>query len=348
MAYQNPSAKAGEKEDIVAARRLAAAQLQPLFVESKDDKDNPAPGVFHTFGIKRIVESSPDYAKYIDELRANPHARSLCIVAASRGNKNFLPALVAEFLARPEMDEDNDWFARVYMGGLADIFAATGVGLMLPASQPGIDLARGAYNVIVHLSDEEKEKLGLYEADEAPRRQLATDLMAMIEEGSLPLTPAQQLFRWAIRKREAHQQATPRGGSGSQDREDPAAVLPQATPAAPKPEPETPKGPVIPDLSVLTGGGSAPVAPPRASRGKKVVAAVPAVPAIAPPTATPAADKPKPAPAAPTAEDEDREIIIRALEASDNVAAKATASLLRKGKMTLAEATAVAPRKGLL
>ncbi len=318
MATQNnPSAvKAGET-DVIAARREAAAKLLPLFGgKTADGKETV--GVFHAHGIAAVVGASPDHAKFVDELRSNPHAKSLAIVAAARGNKNFPPTLVAELFSRPEVDEDNDWFARVFLGGLAEIFTATGVGLMLPPTQAGLDMVRGAYNVVAHLSAEEREKLGLCEADEAPRRQLATDLMEILdEEKPAPLTPAQQLYRWAIRKWDARQE---RRSAATPAAEDAAAALPQAV--ASKPEPEAPKAPVIPDLVALTGSEPTPPATPvKAPRVKKASAA-PAAPAVALPSAPPPVEESKPTPttaagsSATSATEEDRRLLLAAISKS--------------------------------
>jgi len=326
---QNPSTKAGETE-IITARREAAAKLLPLFGGTTAD-GKEAVGVFHTHGIAAVIGSGAENKKLVDELRSNPHAKTLAVIAAARGNKNFSPALVAELFSRPEVDEDNDWFAKVFLGGLAEIFDATGVALILPPSQAGLDMVRGAYNVVSHLSEEERKKLGLCEADEAPRRQLAVDLMAILdEEKPAPLTPAQQLYRWAVRKWNARQVRRDVNAAAN----DAAAALPSATPA-PEPAP-APAGPAIPDLTALTGGD-------------KSLARVPwGVKKVAVPPAAPPAEAPKPA--APTAEDEDRALVLAAIQkAADSGDVPAKAFLKVKGeRATIAEMTAFATRKGLL
>ena len=341
----NPPAKAGETE-IIAARKEAVAKLQPLFVESKDEQGNPAPGVFHTHGgIAPVVGASADNAKFVAELRSNPHARSLAIVAAARGNKNFPAALVAEFLSGDERSpEGQKWFADVYLGGLAEIFVATGVGLVLPPTQPGIDLARAARSVFNHLTDEERKKFGV--GGKTPRRQLATDLLAIASEQAAPLTPIQQLCRWMEREMDSREER--RAEKAAADSSGDAAVaLPQASP---KPEPApAPAKPVIPDLDSLIVGGSAPAAPKAPRVAKKIAAVTPAVPVVAPLPALSAAEKLEPV-TATTAVDEDRELVLAAIrKAADggNVVAKAFLAL--KGeKVTLEEVSLfVATRKGL-
>jgi hypothetical protein len=346
MAKNGPPVKAGET-DIVAARREAAAKLLPLF-GGKDAAGNEIPGVFHTHGISAVVGASSDYKKFVDELRANSHARSLAIVAAARGNPHFPPDLVSEFLAGDEKSpEERRWFAEVYLSGLAEIFRVTGVGLMLPPNQPGIDLARAAWGVIARLSDEEKRKLGI--GEEAPRRQLATDLLAIANEQPVELTPVQRLYRWAEAEMEARAEraAERRAKRGSVQTEDLAGSLPPAAePETPKPAPAS-TGPAVPDLSALLGGGEAkpqapkPTASPKAPAGKKAAPAPPA-PAEKPEEIKPAA--PVPAVVA----DEDRELILAAIEAAGTPAAKAMLALVKAGKKTVAEAAAWAASKGLL
>jgi hypothetical protein len=322
VSNQNPSAKAGET-DIITARREAAAKLLPLFGGTIADGKEVV-GAFHTYGIAAVIDSGAENKKLVDELRSNPHAKTLAVVLAARGNKNFPPALVAELFSRPEVDEDNDWFAKVFLSGLAEIFAATGVGLMLPPAQAGLDMVRGAYNVVSHLSDEERKRLGLCEADEVPRRQLAVDLMAILdEERPAPLTPAQQLYRWAVRKWDARQVRRDANAAAN----DAAAALPSATLASPRfnLEPEIPKeisGATIPILAVGSPQSTAPLA----------VEAKPIVPAVL------------------TAEDEDRELVLTAIrKAADggNVVAKAFLVVMNE-KTTLEEMVRFATRKGLL
>ena len=345
MAKNGPPAKAGEI-DLVAARREAAAKLLPLF-GGKDAAGNEIPGVFHTHGIAAVVGASSDYKKFVDELRANPHARSLAIVAAARGNKNFPPAIVAEFLSGDDKSqEEQKWFAEVYLGGLAAIFATTGVGLMLPANQAGIDLARAAWGVLSRLSDDENKKLGI--GEEVPRRQLATDLLAIADEQPVELTPVQRLYRWAEAEMEARAEraAERRAKRGSVQTEDLAGNLPPAAePETPKPAPAS-TGPAVPDLSALLGGAEAkppvpkppapkPTASPKAPAGKKAAPAPPA------PAAPPPAEEAKPA--ASATDEENRKLMLAAIqkvakESPDPVTRTAAAAfLLLKGEKATAD-----------
>jgi len=353
MAKNGPPVKAGETTDIVAARREAAAKLLPLF-GGKDAAGNEIPGVFHTHGIAAVVGASSDYKKFVDELRANPHARSLAIVAAARGNPHFPPDLVSEFLAGDEKSpEEKRWFAEVYLSGLAEIFRVTGVGLMLPPNQPGIDLARAAWGVIARLSDEERRKLGI--GEEAPRRQLATDLLAIANEQPVELTPVQRLYRWAEAEMEARAEraAERRAKRGSVQTEDLAGNLPPAAePETPKPAPAS-TGPAVPDLAALLGGGEAKLSTPKpqaslkAPEGKKVAPAPPAP--TAPPPVKETKEETKPAaPVSALVADEDQELILAAIEAAGTPAAKAMLALVKAGKKTVAEAAAWAASKGLL
>jgi hypothetical protein len=334
MAKNGPPVKAGET-DIVAARREAVAKLLPLF-GGKDAAGNEIPGVFHTHGVSAVVEASPDYKKFVDELRANPHARSLAIVAAARGNPHFPPGLVSEFLAGDEKSpEERRWFAEVYLSGLAEIFRLTGVGLMLPPNQPGIDLARAAWGVLSRLSDEERRKLGI--GEEVARRQLAIDLLAIADEQPVELTPVQRLYRWAEAEMEARAEraAERRAKRGSVQTEDLAGNLPPAAePETPKPAP-APTGPAVPDLSALMGGGEAkPTASPKAPEGKK---AAPAPTAPAPPPVEEAK------PAASAVDEENRELMLAAIQkaAKENpdpvIRTAAAAFLLLKGEKATAD-----------
>lgn len=378
---QNPSAKAGEtNNDILVARQKAAAQLLTLFGgKTADGKE--VTGVFHTYGIAVVVGASAENKKFVDDLRKDKSARDLATFASAHGHPKFPPALVAEFLSRPEVEESNDWFAEVYLGGLREIFLLTcspgktdGIGLVLSPSRPGIDLLKAALNVFDHLTPEEAKKLGLSKPNEAARQEFPSDFLEMAGFQLEPatLTAAQRLYRWTVKKweerEEKHQNQAAGRTTAASSATDPAAALPQVTPprssaqdlnrfmvetqearSKSKPAP-APAEPVIPDLSVLTGDKPAPAAPIRTPRAsKKTVAAAPvAVPAIAvPPPAPPAEELELPA-AAPTAEDKDREIIIMALETSDDHAAKATAFLLRRDKISMATAMEVVTRKGLL
>jgi len=308
----NKPAKAGET-DIVAARREAAAKLHPLFEEARDENGNPTRGVFHLYGIEAVINSDPNNAKLVAELRANPHARTLVIIAAARGNPDFPADLVSEFLAGDEKSpEEKKWFAEVYLGGLAEIFKVTGVGLMLPPNQPGIDLARAAWGVISCLSEDEKKKLGI--GEEVARRQLATDLFSIANEQPVALTPVQRLYRWAETEMQerAERAAERRAKRGSVQTEDLGGNLPPA----PKPESEAPKpaaaptGPAVPDLAALLGGGEAkPTASPKAPAGKK--AAAPVAPAAPPPVKE---TKEEAKPAAPAVEEENRKLMLAAIQ----------------------------------
>jgi hypothetical protein len=364
----NPPAKAGET-DIVAARREAAAKLHPLFEEARDKDGNPTRGLFHIYGIpeeegkeypKESPWSDPNNVKFVNALRANPHARTLVTVAAANGLEDFPPDLVTEFLSpippelqgeeREKAEKRKKWFAKVYLGGLAVITQTTGGkrGLWPPPNQADIDLAWAAWGVFSRLSDEEREKLGI---GEEPQRRPPTTLQE-IAEYELSLTPVQQLYRWAKEKREksaeqaaerrAKRAAERRAKRGSTQPEDLAGNLPPAAkPEAPTPAP-TPAGPAVPDLAALTGGGETKPQAPKPA-GKKTVAAAPVAPAAPPP-----AEGAKPTVASATVADEDQELILAAIEAADTPAAKAMLALVKAGKKTAAEAAAWATRKGLL
>jgi len=349
MAKNGPPVKAGET-DIVAARREAAAKLHPLFEEARDEDGKPTRGVFHLYGIEAVINSDPNNAKLVAELRANPHARTLVTVAAARGNPDFPADLVSEFLAGDERSPvEKKWFAEVYLGGLAQIFKETGVGLIPPPNQPGIDLARAAWGVISYLSEDEKKKLGI--AEEVARRQLATDLFSIANEQPVELTPAQRLYRWAEAEMQerAKQAAERRAKRGSVQTEDLAGNLPPAAePETPKPAP-APTGPVIPDLAALMGGAEAkpteakPPAPkpqaPKTPAGKKA-AAEQQEPA-APPPAEKAKGETKPA--ASAVDEENRKLMLAAIQkvAKENpdpvTRTAAAAFLLLKGEEATAD-----------
>jgi len=354
----NKPAKAGET-DIVAARREAAAKLHPLFEEARDENGNPTRGVFHLYGIpeegkeysKESPWSKPKYLEFVRKLRVNPHARTLVIVAAARGNPDFPADLVSEFLAGNEKSPDEKkWFAEVYLGGLAQIFKETGVGLIPPPNQPGIDLARAAWGVISSLSEDEKKKLGI--GEEVVRRKLATDLFSIANEQPVELTPVQRLYRWAEAEMQerAKQAAERRAKRGSTQHEDLAGNLPAAEPEAPKPA-ATPTGPVTPDLAALLGGGEAKLSTPKPQApkpaGKKTEPAPPAPAAPPPVKETKEGTKPA-APVSALVADEDQELILAAIEAAGTPAAKAMLALVKVGKKTVAEAAAWAASKGLL
>ncbi len=352
MAIQsNPPARVGET-DIITARKEAAAKLLPLFGGKTADGEEVT-GVFHTHGIAAVVGASADNKKFVDELRKDKSARDLATFASTHGHPKFPPALVAEFLSRPEVEESNDWFAEVYLGGLREIFLATcspgktdGVGLVLSPARPGIDLLKAALNVFDHLTPEEAKKLGLSKPNEAVRQEFPSDFLEMAEFQLEPatLTAAQRLDRGSVKKweeREKHQAEKDTNKAIVASATDPAMALPQAMPPVvvvpkPEPEPETPKTPslaVVPGLSALAGGGSA-TAASRASRSKKAVAAVPATLVVAPlPAPPPVPPVEAPSPAAPlAAEDEDRELMLAAIKKaadSDNYPAKAFLSLMK-------------------
>jgi hypothetical protein len=337
MANNKTPVKAGET-DIVAARREAAAKLHPLFEEARDENGNRTRGLFHIYGIpeegkeypKESPWSDPENLEFVKKLRANPHARTLVTVAAARGNPDFPADLVSEFLAGDERSPvEKKWFAEVYLGGLAQIFKETGVGLIPPPNQPGIDLARAAWGVISYLSEDEKKKLGI--AEEVARRQLATDLFSIANEQPVALSPVQRLYRWAEAEMQerAKQAAERRAKRGPTQHEDLAGNLPASEPETPKPAP-APTGPTIPDLSALMGGGEAkPPAPPKVPAGKKAAAPVT-------PTAPPPVEEAKPA--ASATDEENRKLMLAAIqkvakESPDPVTRTAAAAfLLLKGE----------------
>ncbi len=330
----NPSVKAGENTDIITARREAAAKLLPLF-GGKTADGNEVVGVFHLHGIAAVIGASADNAAFVAALQKNQTTRDLATFASAHGHPKFPPALVAEFLARPEAEESNDWFAEVYLGGLREIFLATcspgkndGVGLMLQPARAGIDHLKAALNVFDHLTDEEAKKLGLFKPEKAVRQEFPGDLLGMAEFEPATFTAAQRLYRWAVKKwreREEWQAEKDTNKATVASATDPAAALPPAPPPAPKPAlepaPAPPAEPVIPDLSALTGG-PAPATLSRTLRAsRKAAAAVPAVPVVAPlpaPLPAPPAETPEPAaPAALTAaEDNGRKLLLDVVKAT--------------------------------
>ena len=327
---KTPAAKADDNTEIIAARRQAAAKLLPLFGGTAAD-GKTVDGVFHQHGIAAVCA---DNASYVSALRADEHARTLAIVASARGNRNFPPQLVAEFLSREGDEPDRTrWFGEVFLSGLAEVFKVTGVGIMLPPSSPSLDLVRSANNVFQHLKDEEGKALGLTSASEAPRRVLSTDLMAMVEEaGAAPvankLTAAQNAYRWAINAWEKREnQKSNKAAAGRKIDNDAAGLLPKTSkPLVNEPEPApAPPAPAITSPGLVAADATvapAPAPPKRKAKPQQV--------------ATPA----EPAPAA------DDQLVIEALKAS-GPAGSAMALLVHKGSKTLAEAVAFAKVKGL-
>lgn len=348
----NPPARADEKEDFRTQYGRASEGLAQLFGGSKGPgifQQDPLPAGFTDRAqFVRAVMDGPGNGEFFKSL-PQPFANVLATVMAARGNPIFPPETVVEFTFRSADSADEDEGAtketRVEnLSALAEIHRVTDgrVSLELPFNGR-LDFQRTVIGMFFKLSESEKAALQL-----GGERKHSSDLVEALEEIQ-PRTSVQRLsaraMRWAERREAARAEREQRetktrqhGRSG-----DAAAALPQA--AAPKPELEpapAPAEPVIPDLSVLTGGGSAPAAASRAPRNKKAAAAVPAVPAIAPP-----AEEAKLI-IAPTAADEDAELVVAAIEASDDPAAKAMVLLLRKGRKTMAEAVAFATRKGLL
>ncbi len=372
MANNNPPARADEKtnQEIYAK---AAELLGLLFgITGKPgifQQELPAGFKSRTEFVRSIMDA-PGNKAFFDAL-PQPHTNTLATVMAARGNPLFLSELVVEFVARPNEgdDEYDDTESRIgRLRLLAEIAAltrdpATGnsrVALKLPFNGH-LDFRGAVVGIFDALTPGEMLKLGLDKMESGGGfREFAADLDGVIGE-LVPrtLTPMQRFYlraqQWAEQREVARTDREKRRGQHDRGG-DAAAALPQAMPPAPKPEPApTPAGPVIPNLATLTGGEPALAASPRASRpSKKAAATVPAVPAIAPPPAPPTEKLEPPADlATPSAADEDRELVIMALNAMTGpkekiLAAKAMAELLRKGIKTLTEAADYASRKGLL
>lgn len=373
----NPPARADEKTNQELYQKAAEA-LGALF-------GTPAKSGIFNQSLPDGFKSRVEFVRSILDAEGNraylsampqPHTATLATVMAARGNPLFPPDLVVEFVARPNEGDDDfdDTASRIERLGLLTEIAeltrdrATGnsrVALKLPFNGR-LDFKGSVVGIFDALTVEEGRKLGLDKVEAGSGfREFATDLDGVVGElAPRTLSPMQRFYlrvqQWAEQRdaarmeREKRRAHTDRGG-------DAAAALPQATPVAvPKSEPEPPKAPpaVVPDLSALIGGSGSPQ-PPAASKApranKKAAAVASAAPVVVPPPTAPPANELKP-PAdlvTPSAEDEDRELVIMALNAMTGpkekiLAAKAMAELLRKGIKTLTEAADYASRKGLL
>ncbi len=376
MATQsNPPARADEKTNQELYQKAAEA-LGALFGTPNK------PGIFNQQPFPDGFKSRVEFVRSILDAEGNraylsampqPHTATLATVMAARGNPLFPPDLVVEFVARPNEGDDDfdDTASRIErLGLLAEIAELTRdrasgnsrVALKLPFNGR-LDFKGSVVGIFDALTVEEGRKLGLDKVEAGSGfREFATDLDGVIGElAPRTLSPMQRFYlrvqQWAEQRETARVEREKRRGQHERGG-DAASALPQATPqvVVPKPEPEsepskTPPA-VVPDLSVLTGSGSTPAAPVRTPRvSRKAAAVAPAAPAIVPPTAPPAEAEP----AAPTAADEDRRLMLAAIKAvADGKSATATvakAFLLTTGggeKATLEEMVAFATRKNLL
>lgn len=362
MANTKPNTAEGAV-DIADAREKAAVKLLNLFGgETADGKT--IEGVLHQHAIETLEAADPGWKQYIDGVRKNPHAKTLAMVMSCRGNDKFPPALVAALFSDEEVHGANSrqWFTDVFLGGLAEIFRQTNgkVGVILPPNQSGLDMARAAYNVVSHLTPEERERLNLYMPDESPRRQLATDLTGILaENNSFTFTPVQQLYRWAVNKREEQRDRDGKyGGKDNKSAEDPTGVLPpppgtsEGGDKLPRRkshfrktnEATGPAAPEVPDQTALTKpngedkGGVAPLTLPPPPVPTQTPDQTPVKMPAPPLTAVP--------PAA-TGENTDDKLILDLLSVSDDLSCKAMATLVKAGKRTTAQATELAKRLGL-
>lgn len=353
MATQNnPSARAGEKEDFRTQYGRASEGLIQLFGGFKGPgifQQEPLPAGFtsRTQFVRSIMDA-PGSKAFLDAL-PQPFANVAATVMAARGNPLYPPEVVVEFTWRPTdrpyEDEDEDLTKEVRvenLHALAEIHRVTSgrVSLELP-SNGKLDFQGAVISMFMALADEEKAALQLGE-----NRKHSSDLVEALEEIQ-PRTPVQRLsnraHRW-VEQREAIRVERDKRRGQRERGEDAAAALPRAAAASkPESEPGVPAGPVIPDLSVLTGGGSTPTMPPRASRGgRKASSSIisPALAVLAP--AVPPAEEPK-----PTAMDE-KELVASFLADQPSLVAKALAAQLRGGKLSLEQVSTLAKAKGLL
>ena len=370
MAMQsNPPAKADEKSNQEIYAKAAEA-LGALFgTPSK-------PGIFNQQPLPAGFTSRAQFVRSILDAEGNraylstmpqPHTSTLATVMAARGNPLFPADLVVEFVARPNEGDDDydDSASRIErLRLLAEIASltrdpATGnsrVALKLPFNGH-LDFRGAVVSIFDALDREEMEKLGLDKVESGGGfREFAADLDGVVGElAPRTLTPMQRFYlraqQWAEQREAARMERDKRRGQRGERGEDAASALPQV--AAPKTEPApAPVEPVIPNLSALTGGESAPTTPVKVSRANKKAAqpvAVPAAPVVALPATAPTAEEPAPA-AASTVADEDRELVLAAIKkVADGGNAVAKAFLALKGeKATLEEMAAFAIRKGLL
>lgn len=364
-----PGDETANKENLDAWRE-ACKRISVLF---GDGTDRQNPGVLHQNTIESL-EQDEGWKKYLDEVRESPRCKTLAIVASARANPAYPPILVAKLFPGSNPDEGEDeeatanseaikrWFAEIYIGGLAEIFVATGgedkgIGLIFHPAHPRLDIARSAYNVVSHVAESDRQRLGLYMPDEAPRRSLSSDPMKMIgqlEESPLArLTAAQQLYRWAVRKfdRREDNRAARNRNTGDVD---PAAGLPLA-PQPPRLATQPPAAPALPPPPTPASNANAAPKPPRNNKKQ----AAPPPPASSASTADRSADGQTASesevtnglPAVPTAapaaaEDEDRALLLAALKGG-GVMGQALAALVSQGGMSLEAAAAKAASKGI-
>lgn len=354
MQNQNEKKTAESAVEIATARRAAAQDLILLF-GGTTVKGEILPGSLSRCPIATL-ETDQRWKELLDRVRKNPHAKTLAIVTSARGNSNFSPALVAELFSDENRTEDSrNWFAEVFLGGLAEIFRTTGVGIMVPPNQAGLDLVRSAYNVVSHLSDEERRRLNCFMPDESPRRQLSSDLTAILGETmaeSSSLSSVQRLYRWAMNSWADRQERLDERRNFKQNQSSNYKPAPAEDPASALPAPSA-------NASATTG---IPAVPGTAASTTEITPAPIPVPipveTSAPKAEVPAAPIPSLPPMAPTqvqaraavpatTEDQDRELVYKALSAS-GTPGKAMVALVRRGEKTYAEAEAFAKAKGLL
>lgn len=331
-------------QEIAGGRLNAAKQLFYLF-GGTDAAGQTFDGVLHQNPIS-VLEADPGWKTYLDGVRKDPHAKTLAVISASRNVPNFPPVLVTELFSNEERDQDSRWFSDVFLTGAAQIHAATGTGLILPVNHASLDLVRSAFNLVDHLSAEERKGLNLCMPDEAPKRKLATTLAGILVEATTivdepGLTAAQRFYRWAVRRWEDREDAADErrrqraaGGSEKEKDGDPASILPLASgkTAMPAP-PQAAAGPVLPPVPKPNGEDKEALASTKVPTPPVPVAAVPAAP---------------PAPATPApAANSDQELILAAIAAS-GTPGKAMVTLVRKGQKTMQEAETFASARGLL
>ena len=341
MATNNPPAKAGERESFESLYRRAAEGLTKLFGSEKEKgifQQEPLPAGFasRTEFVRSIMDA-PGNKAFFDAL-PQPFTNVLATVMAARGNPNFPPDLVVEFTFRPSDEEEDEEATKENrvenLRALAEIHLATNgrVSLRLPFNGK-MDFQGAVIGMFLALTEDEKSALQLLKVEQKH----SSDLQEALGEIQ-PRTPVQRLsaraMRWAERREAAHA-----AHAEQRDREDAAAALPRVAQVT-KPAP-APAKPVIPDLSVLTGGAAQPPAVLLRAlpRGKKAIS-----PAVVPPAAPPPVEEPKsPAPTV-----DEVELAASFLGDQADLVAKALAAQLRKGVITLAQANAIAKAKGLL
>ena len=343
MATNNPPAKAGERESFETLYRRAAEGLTKLFGSEKEKgifQQEPLPAGFasRTQFVRSIMDASGN--KVFFDTLPQPFTNTLATVIAARGNSSFNPDLVVEFTFRSSDEEEDEEATKENrvenIRALAEIHHTTDgrVSLRLPFNGK-LDFQGMVVGMFLALTEDEKAALQL-----GGERKHSSDLLEALGEVQ-PRTPVQRLSaratRWAERREAGRAERERRVATPA---EDAAAALPrvaQVTKLAP-----TPAVPVIPDLSILTGGAAQPPA--------VLLRALPrlkkAPPAIVPPAAPPPAKEPKPAPTTRAAEEDPA--VVAALLDEGSPKAKAMALFLRRGKKSLAEAVALAKAEDLL